>query len=99
MTTPSKTPNKTTTLALWLMAKLWLDKLCFELGARPPARTRRDLTSMLVLAAEALLDGDGADALTIEREVRRLLTRWPGGTPGAAQAHAGLVLDVTPIVA
>jgi len=54
MKTPAQT--KTTTLALWFMAKLWLDKLCFELGASPPARTRRDLTAMLVLAAEALLD-------------------------------------------
>lgn len=97
MKTPAQT--KTTTLALWFMAKLWLDKLCFELGARPPARTRRDLTAMLVLAAEALLEGEGSDALTIEREVRRLLTRWPGGTPSAAQAEAGLVLEIHAIVA
>lgn len=86
----------TNTLAHYLVARSWLDALCIEHDARPPAQTRRDLTALLAVAVEQLIDGSVTDAVTIVRQVRVTLKRWPGGTPPAAQL-AVEVIEITPI--
>ena len=84
----------TTQIAYYLVAQSWIAALIIELDVDPPRQALRDITALIVIAVEELLDGSVTTSAQVMREVRSLLKRWPKGTPPTAQASAEII-DIT----
>lgn len=81
----------TTQIAHYIVAQSWMRALVIELDVDPPRQARRDITALIVIAVEELLDGSVTTSAQVMREVRSLLRRWPKGTPPTAQASADII--------
>jgi len=76
----------TTQIAYYLVAQSWIAALIIELDVDPPRQAKRDITALIAIAVEELLNGSATTSA--------LLKRWPKGTPPSAQASTEII-DIT----